>query len=398
MIRFMLKHIFIMLWNQRRKYTAVIFEQMLVFIAVALSLTIVYDTIKSYHMPGNLDTDGVIGFGYVISGKFKPEESAQSVLSMDIIKERLEKKPYVEAISESLQFIPYARPSAYYWSDSVTFVSGKKAYVHFKGTDESAEKVFRPEMTDGRWFRDGERVNGQYPAVITQQLVETSGLASPIGKTIYLRGMAFTITGVVAGIKEDVLSESPPSIIVPINVLLPFGSTGINEELAARIKPGYEDEFANDFYKEFNLAWNSSDATELYLASLADDKAANMEKSVIGVVSTSIPALFLLIFTVIGSVGINFMDIQTRKRELALRISCGSTVGKAIVLIIGQNIILTGLSSIPGIIVIMSIYPLEISMPIAAITLLFALLISFLCALYPAFGILKMNPAELLKE
>ena len=62
----MLKHIFIMLWNQKKKYTALVFEQVLVFIAVILSLTIAFDTVKSARTPGMLDTDNVMNFGYMI--------------------------------------------------------------------------------------------------------------------------------------------------------------------------------------------------------------------------------------------------------------------------------------------------------------------------------------------
>lgn len=394
----MLKHIFIILWNQRRKYAVLIIEQMLVFAAMSLSLTILYDAVKSYRTPGNLDTDNVLSFGYMISGEYKPKVSSQSVQSMDVVKEKLEKKPYVEGISESLQFIPYARPTEYYWSDSVTFASGKKVYAHFKGTDEAAERVFRPDITEGRWFRDGEMVDGKYPAVLSEQLVEASGLTDLVGKTVYLRGYAFTVTGIVSGIKEEALKDAPPCIIAPISVLLPSGSTGIHEELAAKIKPGYDEEFANDFYKEFNLAWGLDDATELYFASLDDDKEANMEKTIISVAVTSIPSLFFLLFTVLGTIGVNLMDIKERLREFALRVSCGSTRRNVMFLFLLQNMVITGVSAIPGMVIVLSIYPIEMSLPVLVFTLLLTLLISFMCALYPAIIAVNMNPSELLRQ
>ena len=378
----MLKHIFTLLWNQKKKYTAIVFEQVLVFIAVILSLTIAFDTVKSARTPGMLDTDNVMSFGYMISGGYSGSRSRHSVQAMDAVKDKLEKKPYVTDISESFFFIPYTRPSEYYWADSVSFVSGKKVYAHLKGTDDAAESVFRPDIIQGRWFRNGERVNGLYPAVITEQLAEASGISDPVGKTVYWAGITFSITGIVSGIKEEALMDAPPSIIVPIGVLLPSGSTGNYEELAARIKPGYEDEFANDFYHEFSLLYGDDDKTELFLGSCSDDKKSTMEKAVIRVAVTALPALFFFLFTLIGTIGVNLMDLQERKHEFALRISCGSTKMKAI----------------SGIAIALCIYPLTTALPVAGFALTLALMLSLLCTLYPIFIILKMKPAVLLKE
>lgn len=63
----MIRHIFIMLWNQKNKYTVLIIEQMLVFMAVSLSLAVIYDTVRSYNTPGRLNIDNVIDFGYMVS-------------------------------------------------------------------------------------------------------------------------------------------------------------------------------------------------------------------------------------------------------------------------------------------------------------------------------------------
>lgn len=394
----MIKHILTMLYNQKKKFTAVIFEQALVFIALSVSLTVALDTFRSYQLPGKLDVDNVVYFGYLIGRNQDSQLSGMAVGVMDVVKERLEKKTYVESISECLQFIPYLRPAQYYWGDSVSFVSGKKVFAHFKGTDEAAEVVFKPDIIRGRWFRNGERVNGLYPAVITEQLAVASEIENPIGKIVFLNGLTYSIVGIVSGIKEAVLEESFPSIVVPVSVLLPTGSTGNYEELAARIKPGYEDDFANDFYLEWNRAWKSNGQVEPCLGLLSQGKRAGMEKAVIKTVSVGIPALFLLLFTLIGTVGINLIDVEKRKRELALRVACGASKKSIMNMIIAQNAVITGISSIPGIIVILLSFPWETSLPVVGFTIVLTLMLSVLCALYPAFKIFSMKPAELLKE
>ncbi len=390
----MIRHILTMLYNQKKKFTAVVFEQALVFITLSVSLTVTLDTFRSYQSPGMLDVDNVIGFGYLVNKNHDGQVFEKSAEVMDAVKENLEKKPYVEGISECLQFLPYQRPVKYYWADSVSFASGKKVYVHYKAANEAAEGVFRPDIIQGRWFRDGERVNGLYPAVITEQLAAASEIEDPIGKIVYWQGLAFSITGIVSGVKEAALEESLPCIIVPFSVT---GGAGVYEELAARVKPGYEDDFINDFYLEWNRAI-SSDQAEPHLDMLSEGKKASMESSIIQIVAVGVPALFLLLFTLIGTVGINLIEVEKQKREFALRIACGASRKSIMNMIIVQNAVITGISSIPGIIVILLSFPFETSLPVVGFTIVLTLMLSALCALYPALKIFSMKPAELLKE
>ena len=387
-----------MLWNQRRRYAVLLLEQMLVFIAVALSLTIAYDTIRSYNTPGQIDAEDIVSFGYMISGDFNSRKSGQSINAMDVVKEKLRQKPYVAGICESFYFTPYLRPSDYYWADSLIFTLEKKFFVHIKATDEMAEKVFNPDIIQGRWFRDGERIDGKHPAIVSEQLVRQMGLTAPVGKTINLGSIPCVITGVISGIKEDPMEDAPSSIIVPIGLVLPTGSTGTYEELTAKLLPGYEDEFTNDFYREFNRVMDSDIGAECFICPLSQSKSERMEERVLSMATTGIPAFFFLLFTIIGIAGMNLMEAKDRLKEFALRLSCGSTKKMAVCLVVIQNTVVTVLSAIPGISIILSIYPAGISLPVAAVTLALAIFISFLCAMYPAFGILRMNPVAILKE
>ena len=393
----MLRHIFIMLWNKRTKYSALLFEQMLVFMALALSLVIMFDTVRKYRTPGMLDTENVIGFGYMMN-HYDSKQHLSSTQAMDAIKEKLEKIPYVTGISESYFFIPYLRESQYNWADSVALASGKKVFAHLKATDAAAETVFRPNIIDGRWFLRGEQVDGKYPIIISAQFVEAAGLDSPVGKTLKIQGIDFYVIGVVSGIKEVPLEESVPTIILPFSFMLPAGSAGQFEELAARIKPGYEDEFTNDYYREFNLIWDKNNEAEPFVCSLTKRKNSYMESEIAGMAATGVPTVFFLLFTLIGTLGLNLMDIEERRREFALRISCGATRRSAMSLLLVQSLLLTALSVIPGIVMVLATYPIATSLPVAICILILALLMSILCALYPAFSILKINPAVLLKD
>ncbi|MCD8318297.1 MAG: ABC transporter permease, partial [Paraprevotella sp.] len=134
------------------------------------------------------------------------------------------------------------------------------------------------------------------------------------------------------------------------------------------------------------------------LGLLSQGKRAGMEDALIRTVSVGIPAFFLLLFTLIGTVGINLIDVEQLKRELALRVACGASKKSIMNMIIVQNAVITGLSSIPGIIIILFSFPFNTSLPVVGFTLVLTMLLSLLCALYPALKIFSMKPAELLKE
>ena len=123
----MIKHILTMLYNQKKKFTAVVFEQVLVFIALSVSLAVTLDLFRSYRSPGMLDVDNVIGFGYLVNKNHDGQAFVKSAEAMDAVKEKLEKKPYVEGISECMQILPYQRPAENYWADSVSFASAAAA-------------------------------------------------------------------------------------------------------------------------------------------------------------------------------------------------------------------------------------------------------------------------------
>lgn len=392
----MIKHISILIWNQRRKYFAIITEQIFVFIILLICMISLFESIAKYRAPGLLDSANTVYVGYMIHDGFTSENMSQIGTTMDVIIENLKKRPYVEAISESIQFIPYLRPIENFWSDSLTLSSGNKIYAHIKATDAAAERVFRPKMEQGRWFQDGERPNGKYPAVITAQLAEKAQLDNPIGKTINMGSQAYEVIGVIAGLKESVFVESQETLIAPISS---WRRISFYREYAARIQPGYEEEFFADYFKEFKRMGEQSRYVEPILSEMSRWEADTMTKTIMEVAFTTIPTFFLFIFAFLGVMGLNLINLKYRTKEFALRIALGSTRKKIISLILLQNIIISSIATVPGVILALSVYELNaISVRGIVFTIGVILLFAILSAFFPALTMSKMNPAESLKS
>ena len=77
---------------------------------------------------------------------------------IDVVADNLKKLDYVVEITRSMAMTPYVGNYARY-DDSVR-VEGKMYRVNYKGADEEAYKVFRPEMVEGEWLSDNKLEDG----------------------------------------------------------------------------------------------------------------------------------------------------------------------------------------------------------------------------------------------
>ena len=391
----MIKHIFTLIWSQRKKYLIVLIGHVLVFAVLMVCMIALFEAIAKYRAPGLLDSKNAITIGYMVHNGFTQQNLAQIGSTMDNIIERLRKRPYVKAISESIQFLPYMRPTEYYWTDSLMLSSGNKVYAHIKATDEAAEKVFRPQLVQGRWFQDGERPNGKFPAVVTAKFVHDARLDAPVGKTINMGPLPYEIVGVISDLKESVFEESAATVVMPI---ASWNRIVFYREYAAKIQPGYEDEFFSDYFNEFAHMGALAQYVEPMLMDMSKRQLETMVSTISEVLFTTIPTLFLLIFAFFGTLGLNLLDVKSRTREFALRIALGATRQNTIALIILQNILMSVMATIPGIALVLGAYGLKPIVLIAIVTtLVIVFLFAILSALYPALSIYKMNPATALK-
>ena len=249
----MIRHILKILWYNRRKYTGVLIEQVLIFIILMVSLVSLFEAISKYREPGLLNTDNVILFGYMLHGGgggqgMSREEQSEVARCMDVIIEKMRKEPFVEAITESVGLAPYLRSHRYYvemYGDTVR-ADGKAVGVIVRFADKAAEKVFNLELEEGTWIIEGTLEDGSYPAIVSRQLMDKLGWHDAMGRKLQM-GNTFTVVGIIAGIKQSVFADSPESIIVPKEIVSRYGYN----ECCAKIKPGFEDEFHACFSREF---------------------------------------------------------------------------------------------------------------------------------------------------
>lgn len=397
----MIRHIFTMLRHQNRKYFVIAAEMALVFIILLWTMASLFDTVKKYNSPGMLNTENVVVLGCVETDAYFNKNRYKPFPFFNNIMDKIGANDYIECIVENLNFTPYINSdSNLNWRISIG--SGDKFICALRAVDGDVEGVYKPELIEGRWFVDGERTErGHRTAVITQQFSEKYKLEKPIGSTIILEGSTYEIVGILSGFKNNPLEESEPSVIFPLNGFFFQNGCDAWREFGVRVKPGYEEKLINDFYHEFRLALTGGKFNSVIplIYDSSTLKARTMKDAVTELTMTGIPAIFLLIFTILGVIGINLMDVKSRMHEFALRISVGATVSRIVFMVFLQNFAIGLVSLIPGIIVILFANDFAATALCAVgMSVVVVLLLAIVAVIYPAVLISNMNPSTLLKE
>jgi ABC-type lipoprotein release transport system permease subunit len=386
-----------MLWNQRRSYSGIFTEQMLIAVILMLSVVSVTETIKKYKTPGLLDVENTFYIGYMFKEGVQQDVMINTSQSMDVVIENLRKLPCVKAITKGYNLAPYLRNDNYYYnvSDSVN-IDDKRFFVVIKIADEFAASVLNPDMEEGHWLENHALPDGSSPVVITRQLADKAGWSNSVGKkmTTTKSGNLCTVVGVVAGLKQEPFIPSPAAIVVPQYMMQNNGSYSEN---MAKIESGMEKEFIASYDKEFKRLI-SDENVEPLINDMQTLRGLWMSMSVLNVVLQAIPTLFLFIFAFIGTFGLYWMISRKRMKEFALRIALGSTHKQLMNIVAGESLLVTVVAVIPALLLSFFIYEYTpVHVITVGVTILTMLLFSIISALYPAWKVSRVNPAEALQ-
>ena len=394
----MIGHILKMLWQERKKYAGVLMEQVLLFIILMVSMVALFGAIDKYREPGLLNTDDVVVFGYLLHGGGNNNwDDAQEMLQgMNVIIEKLRKEPFVVAITRSNGLAPYLRSDIYYdgmFADTVK-VDGKAVGVIIKLADEEAKTVFQPELEEGIWVTEKVLEDGSSPTVVSRQLMDKLGWKEAIGKKLYLRGRTLTVVGRTPGVKQNVFSDTPTTIILRRRE----NSLSAYEECCAKIKPGYEDEFHASFSKEYKRLGLAEKAVSLCYE-MSGLKRESMFDVVSGVAMRAIPTAFLLLFAFIGTFGLFWLNSKKRKVEFALRLVVGATKQRLIGLVVTESLILSVLAALPGMVLFGFVYEWTgVNVAAIGMTLVVMIVFAVFSAWWPAYKVVQVNPVEAMRE
>jgi ABC-type antimicrobial peptide transport system permease subunit len=383
----MIRSIFKLLWNRRKSYLGIFFEQAIIVFVLMFCLVQLVQTIRKYTDPGLLDTRNTVAFGIDFRKTTVPDESFRKETNRAIIN-NMRNLPFVEAITNSYGLMPYM-DQGNNRTDSV-WMDGRKIRTEIKGADEYSRTVFRPALEEGVWLENKTFEDGSFPAVITRQLADKAGWTASLGKKIQYNGRVYTVTGVMEGLKRALFEPSVTAIVLPVSHF-----KSVHDLTVARIKNNEKDHFINALNKECKRLYPDHHAT-LLIVSGDMMKQAQVFSHAMGLILMSIPALFLTIFAFIGTFGVFYLHAKRHLKEYALRIALGSDTKRLFYLVISESLLVTCLAMLPALLLSVFLYDYA-DLTAILVTVGVMLLFSAVSAWYPAWRVSRVNPAEALQ-
>lgn len=410
----MIKHIWKLIWNQRKSNSWLLGELLLV--AVCLWYVVDYFLISLYafNTPLGFDIGHVYNFQFnsreeTSEGYLPPEEHPTST-GEDVWEAvaRLRRHPAVEAVAVSRYSVPYTTIDNYISlsRDTTSAAVNCRLYIvspeYFELYDIPFDEGDRAKLPDefnginiiisrdatAKLFQDG-------PALKQEVYLNNSEVARIGGITATARPSEFrrTTPRIYVAMSESDIKQYPAN-------MLPW------LEVSVRVKPGADQDFADSFMRKES---NRLETGNLYLQSitpvstirqdnLREEKSdMNMRLSIL---------FFLLINIFLGIVGTFWFRTRHRQGEMGLRLALGSTRRELKRVIIGEGLLLLVIAIVPALLICANLMFLDVtdaallsnSFPrflagISATCLLMALMI-IAGIWYPAAEAARTEPAE----
>ena len=393
----MIRYIVRILWNTRRSHRMIIIEQMLVFIVLSICFVSVFDILRKYSDPGMLDTDNTVLFSMMSLPEYtKYADRVDINKAFYSVFKNACSWEQVEYAAETSNLVPYLRPPENYWKDSLKIGENKYgAYIKF--ADPEAQQIFNIKITEGTWLRPLD--NGAEPIVISQQLADIIDChGTPVGLTVYDSfNRSFTVVGVFPGIKESPFTPSDPAIIVPLSSFR--SKNGVYRECVFKIKTGTLPKFSTRLYNECRRLIPKFNKINISILEIDYYKSKAMFPVTSRLKLMVLPSIILLLFAFVGSFGLLMLDMRRRTVEFGLHRAVGATRRSIVRTVILQNMILTAISSIPGIVLLPVVSGFTLSCLYALLSTIGTMFFfSFISAAYPAWKVSIIAPADILRE
>ncbi len=395
----MIRHLFKLMWNQKRKNLGLLAEVFFSFLVIFAVFTFLVHNYQRYQES--------LGFSYdrIWTIRFNPNREKDA-----------NQEAYEERVAGQLKQIDRVLQN-YPEFESYTFSSGNLPYVgnqHMVGmayegketnpyvyaTDERYPEVMNMEVEQGKWFSDAEATQGSLvPIVINRQFRDFFfENEDPIGKRMVNQDESTThvVVGLIDNFKQQgEFSKTRPVFFKP-------RKDDPTTAMLIKVKPGTDAAVEARMFDDIQQITKDWTIDIRYMDELR--RLVLME--------TWIPSLlfliicgFLIFNVALGLFGVVWQNINKRKQEIGVRRAMGATKVSIRSQIIGETAVLATLSLILGVFFavqfpLLNVFNLPAEVYIIAIlmAIAFIYLIVFICSFYPSLLAAKLHPAVALHE
>jgi len=416
----MIKHIWIIIWNQRKSNAWLWAELLLVSVCLWYVVDFVGTVWLTMRQPVGFNVEHTYQLNLKqktpgSEGYIEPENK-QTSLGEDVLQimERVRILPMVENTSISISSQPFVSSmnmsfQRLFYSDtlsvhaqefrvSTSFFDVFKIYSHDQSiskleealteqsiilSEDAAQELFPGGVAIGQRIRVGEE---GFPLTV-------KAISTPIRQTEYYKRYPcyFTLLSEAEIIKE-LKPEHLPSL-----------------EICVRIKPEFDVNFKDSFISEMasNLEVGNLFLIDVRSTGMFRERVVGYEKALM--IIRLLLMVFLLVNIFIGVSGSFWLRTRQRRGEIGLRVALGSSRSGLQKLLILEGVVMLTLAIIPAAIICLNIGIADLVelywMDFTVLRYLCGILVSYIIMIliiisgiwYPAHYTMKMEPAEALR-
>jgi putative ABC transport system permease protein len=283
-------------------------------------------------------------------------------------------------------------------------VSGRERPVNLIGVTQGYQAIRRLVILRGRYFDESDMESRSKVCLITKQVADrVFGLQNPIGGTIRMGELTFTVIGVF---RERVstfgLSEiKDESVIIPLTLMKYYTGVDVLRVLYAQVDHP-EDVPAVERQMGRLLESRHPAAAEYNVQTLAAILSTAKSISLALTIVLLIFAFIALLISGIGIMNIMLITVTERTREIGIRKAIGATRREILYQFLVEAFLISGGGAVIGILIGVAIpvaiqpwLPGNLRVPISGLSVVIAFAVSCSTGLF--FGYLPANEAARLQ-
>lgn len=387
----MIRHLFKLIWNQKRKNLGILFEILFSYMVLFAVFTFGFFYLRFYLQP--------LGFEYkdrwavFLNWNDTPGEDVETIQQAMV--DQLKGHAEIERFAFSNEVMPFANYINF--TGFKTEEKSEGAYVFT--ADDRYFQTMGMHLQEGRWFEEEDESAPVLPAVVTRSFGKAMfGTDSPLGKSI-IEGdnTQRKIIGVVDDFRFGGDLEGRNN-----SVFLRMATRQPAPRMLLKVKSSAGAAFEAKLLKDFQRL---APGWSIEIKYMEEMRRTNIRQRLIPLIAFGIIGLFLVFNVALGLFGVLWQNIGKRREEIGVRRAMGSTQKEIASQFIGEMTVLATLSLLLGVFFavqfpLLHVFKVATEVYIAAILagMLVIYSLVFLCSFFPSLQAARMHPAVALRD
>ena len=269
---------------------------------------------------------------------YKDLDAAKS--KFNALLNELEANPYVESVTTS-QAVPsdyYRNYTTYYDPETKTDVRLRRSHA-----DDGYFKTLEVPIVMGRDFNANMDNNGENPVIINQAAMKAFGWTDIEGKQLQFKNENYAGYPIVGVIKDFHYQDLQNAVEPLVHIYRDKERLDAHRFLSVKVMEGQEKQVENSIVSAFN----GIASRRGYEQSRLTDKVSAQYQLIEGILqSVNITAILTIFISCLGLFGLISFLAKRKVKEIGIRKVLGAGVGKIIVLLSKDYIILVGVAAL----------------------------------------------------